>query len=243
VRPFAGQLSLPAVLLEGGASSHPASSALSARSSLAAGAGRSRIAFISEPPRGGYCGTVYVMNSDGSGQRRLTNGGVPGCGQEGGAAWSPDGRRIALSAWFPNAVGAGMKVKIVVMKPDGTGQRRLTRSAGDEYSPAWSPDGRQITFIGPDAGILALYVVNADGTGQRRLAGTGTGYLFASVWSPDAQRIAFVANAALYIVNADWTRASISSRSSGLPSRAVRAGEGGRGGAEMLIQSTGSRLS
>ena len=191
------------LLLESGAASQPASPAASARSSLPAAARTSKIAFISEPPAGGYCGTVHVMNADGSGQRRLTNGGVPGCGQESGPAWSPDGRRIALSAPVrPNAADPSTS-KIVVMKPDGSGQQRLTRSAGDEYSPAWSPDGRQITFIGPDRGVLALYVVNADGTGRRRLAGTGTGYLFPSVWSPDGQRIVFVANAALYIVNAD----------------------------------------
>ena len=189
-------------LLQSGAASQPASPATSARSSLLAGATRSKIAFISEPPVGGYCGTVHVMNPDGSGQRRLTNGGVPGCAQEGGAAWSPDGRRIALAAAFPpNAAGAGTS-KIVVMKPDGSGQRRLTRSAGAEYSPAWSPDGRQITFIRYDQSIQALYVVNADGTGRRRLTGNVVGG-FAPVWSPDGQRIAFVANAEIYVVNAD----------------------------------------
>src|SRR5512145_471496 len=64
-------------LLQGGAASQTASPALSARSSLATAASSSKIAFISEP-RGGYCGTVWTMNPDGSDQRRLTNGGVPG---------------------------------------------------------------------------------------------------------------------------------------------------------------------
>ena len=38
------------------------------------------------------------MNPDGSGGRRLTNDGIPGCGKKEVHAWSPDGRRIALVA-------------------------------------------------------------------------------------------------------------------------------------------------
>ena len=63
------------------------------------------------------------MNADGSGQRRLTNGGVPGCGQEWGHAWSPDGRRSPL-----DTDGNG----IYVMNADGSGERRLTSDTGSE---------------------------------------------------------------------------------------------------------------
>ena len=103
------------------AQSQTASPALSARSSLAAAAANSKIAFISEPPGGGYCGIVYVMNADGSGQRRLANGGVPGCGQEGGPAWSPDGRRIAfVSNGMPPGRRRSATSKIYVMNADGS---------------------------------------------------------------------------------------------------------------------------
>ena len=86
------------ILLDGGAASQTASPALSARMNAAAQAATSRIAFISEPPGGGYCGTVCVMNADGSGQRRLANGGVPGCGQEGFLPGHPTGGRSPSSA-------------------------------------------------------------------------------------------------------------------------------------------------
>ncbi len=131
-------------LLERTAESQRSSTALAARSSLAAGAASSKIAFISEGPpgSGGYCGVVYVMDADGSGQRRLTNGGVPGCGQEGNPAWSPDGRRIAIVG------NINSTHDIYVMNADGSGQRRLTRTTDPLSSPAWSPDGRKIAFTG-----------------------------------------------------------------------------------------------
>ena len=153
---------------------------LSARSSLAAAAATSKIAFISEGHRGGYCGTVWVMNPDGSRQRRLTNGGVAGCGQEWGHTWSPDGRQIAF-------VGDGIQV----MNADGSGQRRLTSDTGFESNPAWSPDGRRIAFTGGRDGNARIYVINADGTEQRLLMPAAASYFSSPAWSPNGEKIAF----------------------------------------------------
>jgi TolB protein len=184
-------------LLGRSAQSQTAVQGVASRSTHSAATGQSKIAFISEPPSGGYCGVVYVMNADGSGQRRLTNGGVPGCGQEGGHAWSPDGRQIAIDG-------------IYVMNADGSGQRRLTSGSGSGGNPAWSPDGRRIAFTGGRDGV-GIYVMNADGSEQRRLIRAGV-YLPADLaWSPDGQKIAFTvpltsgpgANLEIYVVNAD----------------------------------------
>ena len=76
------------VVLGRSAQSQTASPALAARSSLSAATGESKIAFIREP-RGGYAGVLWVMNPDGSGQRRLT----PAFPE---MDWSPDGQKIAL---------------------------------------------------------------------------------------------------------------------------------------------------
>ena len=88
-----------------------------------------KIAFVSE--RDDVNGEIYVMNADGSGQRRLTRNRA----DDDLAAWSPDGRRIAFERG-PFFVGPR---EIYLMNADGSWQRRLTRNpAGDAY-PAWSP--------------------------------------------------------------------------------------------------------
>jgi TolB protein len=202
------------ILLEGGAASHTVSPALSARSSLPAAAASSQIAFINEGSAGGYCGTVWVMSSDGSGQRRLTNGGVAGCGQEWSHAWSPDGRKIALAGSFPpNGIGSA-RTEIRIMSADGSAQRRLARRIGGGPgvgSLAWSPDGSTIAFVRG-----GVYVVNADGSQERRLTRIGASSL---AWSPDGRRIAFArgtrGSSEVYVVNADGSALRRLTRSTG----------------------------
>ena len=194
------------------AQSQTASPALAASSSVSAQAASSKIAFIREPPRSGYCGTVWVMNADGSGQRRLTNGGVPGCAQEWGHAWSPDGRQIAIVSHGPTPPYANDS-KIYVMNADGSGERRLTSDTGFESNPAWSPDGRRIAFASGRDGNSGIYVINADGTEQRLLMPAAVSYPAQLAWSPNGQKIAFTIdpgapvaqtrNLEIYVVNTD----------------------------------------
>jgi Tol biopolymer transport system component len=70
-------------------------------------------------------------------------------------AWSPDGRWIAFSSdrnteWRGHSSGAGwehvQELSIYVVRPDGTGLRRLTEAGTCAGAPKWSPDGTRIVF-------------------------------------------------------------------------------------------------
>jgi TolB protein len=73
-----------------------------------------KLAFVSE--RAGNS-EVYVMNANGSGQRRLTRNPA----FDGDPAWSPDGRKIAFVSHRDDSYG------VYVMNADGSGQRRLAQ--------------------------------------------------------------------------------------------------------------------
>jgi Tol biopolymer transport system component len=77
---------------------------------------------------------IYIMNSDGSDQRRLTYTVEP----EGSSTISPDGTKIA----FERSVEPG-NAEIYVMNSDGSDQTRLTFSPGHDQQASFSPDGRK----------------------------------------------------------------------------------------------------
>jgi TolB protein len=165
------------------ARSQTASPAPTAQTGAPAVAGSTRIAFTRNTgPMSGDIKELYVMNADGSGQKRLariSSYGVP-------PTWSADGRRLAFVR------GHGPNAEIYVVNSDGSGERRLTRTSGAEFLPVWSPDGRKIAFL--RQGVLdgGLNVINADGSGQRKL--TDEVSFAAPDWSPDGRKIAFVSN-------------------------------------------------
>ena len=178
-----------------------ASPALAARSSGLAAAAAPKIAYIREPA-GGYAGVLWVMNPDGSGQRRL------------GPAfpdmdWSPDGQKIVFTTWGDRRPSGGGD--IYVMNADGSGRERLTTNPGPDSDPAWSPDGRKIAFVSGRDGNSGIYVMNADGTQQRLLMRAKVSYPPQLVWSPDGQKLAFTValtsgpdgNLEIYVMNAD----------------------------------------
>ena len=77
-----------------------------------------------------------------------------------GLAWSPDGQKFAF-------VG-GRDADVYVINADGSGERRLTRKAGNHFFPAWSPDGQKIAFgRGDGPHSEQIYIMNADGSGQQ----------------------------------------------------------------------------
>ncbi len=124
---------------------------------------------------------LYVVDADGGEPRRLTY--TPGT-DEGGAAWSPDGSRIAFTTYRD---GNG---EIYLMAPDGSDLRNLTRSPGRDAFPTWSPDGARLAFASDRTGDLEIHVMNADGSGVRRLT-RSPGFDSPGAWTPDGRGIIF----------------------------------------------------
>ncbi len=116
----------------------------------------------------GKSGDIYVVRSDGSGLTRLARGSGHSF-IRGGAAWSPDGRRLAFIRGQ-----AFDRASVWVMNANGSGQRLVTRSK-IALGPglAWSP-GAQLVFSNVEGDdVSALLAVNADGSGLRHVTPAG----------------------------------------------------------------------
>jgi Tol biopolymer transport system component len=154
---------------------------------------------------------IYVMNPDGSSQRRRTINGVG----DGSPSWSPDGTKIAFGRDDPEG-------GIWTMNADGSGETRLT--SGWDKDPTWSPDGKKIAFTRYPAECCSsrIWIVNSDGTGEAPLpnlpdpsSGCCSAYAAYPAWSPDGTKIAFASSVdehgnatdkwQIYTVNPDGT--------------------------------------
>jgi Tol biopolymer transport system component len=135
---------------------------------------------------------IYVMDADGSDERRLTRNGA----RDGPVHWLPDGRIVFVSC--PPREGEYPTCSLVAMGADGTGREVLTR-LGFTSTFDVSPDGRLVVYARLEGQShyqhFELYVMNLDGSDRRRLTDNDVGD-DSPAWSPDGEKIAFVSNRA-----------------------------------------------
>lgn len=167
---------------------------------------KSKIAFDSNRLPGDRHIQIYVMNSDGSNQHRVS---PVEYRQAMSPAWSPDGTKIAFIGWLASSGDIG----VAVMNTNGSGAVQLTRqpcvgACTIPGHPRFSPDGSKIVFESSDAEIV---VINTDGSNQQNLTQNQASDINPS-WSPDGSRIAFASDRArvnfsfaIYTMRADGT--------------------------------------
>lgn len=111
---------------------------------------------------------------------------VPAARMANNSDWSPDGNLIAFSAPLPGGEPGGALSDIWVVKPDGSGPRRVTEvaaSGGTAVQPTFTPDGAGIMFKLTDQRVGAsdaIATVSIAGGEPRSAAGSA--YLYG--WHP-----------------------------------------------------------
>lgn len=98
---------------------------------------------------------LYLMNSDGSHVRRLTNS----IGYDGGPFFSPDGKQICWRRFSRD----GATAEIMMMNVDGSQERQLTKMDALSWAPFFHPSGEYLIFATNRHGFanFELYMVDA----------------------------------------------------------------------------------
>jgi len=148
-----------------------------------------RIAFVVDLPDPAWSHVaVYVVNSDGSGLRRLVNG------AQARLAWSPDGTKLALVADDPTSDFYFLLSTVDAESGLPVTLARLHHLKGLVWGMGWAPDGSSVAICHGDifAGAKSLSLAQPDRLGKpRRIANCA----FDVAWAPDGDTIAYVAGA------------------------------------------------
>ena len=168
-----------------------------------------QIVFQGKPKVNGGCDQEYVINADGTGLRRVSNGkGRTTCG-----FFYDHDRRILYSSTFahdPNCppdpdksfgyVWPLAHLEIYTDRTSGGDLKQLTNNGFYNAEATVSPDGKRIIFTSTRDGDIELYTMAIDGSDVHRLTHR-VGYDGGAFFSPDGQQIVW--RAAYPVTSAD----------------------------------------
>jgi Tol biopolymer transport system component len=154
------------------------------------------------PKSEGRCrDAIWLVEDDGAGLRRITEGGNSPSGADRDPDWSPDGLRLVYQS-------SGSPAPLHVALADGSGARPVTpvlpdgRALLEPGGPAWSPAGSRIVVSAraPDdrQGNFDLFTMNADGSGVTQLTFTTNASERSPNFAPDGGRVLFTRSGLLF---------------------------------------------
>lgn len=142
---------------------------------------------------------LFIVNSDGTGLRRLTNDKFADLDP----VWSPDGKTIAFvtdrgpHTDFTTLTFGNLRIGLYDLASN-TITTLDHMDHGENVSPQWSPDGKQIAFVSERTGVSNIYLYDLAARTIAQLTDLYTGVqgITASSpvlsWAHDADRLAFV---------------------------------------------------
>jgi TolB protein len=140
---------------------------------------------------------IYLINRDGSGEKRLTHGSVDKWMDDVyGYSWSPDGQQIAFVRSY----------QLYIINADGSEEKPLLNEANTGTAVAWSPDGRLIAYTMRVNQQVGIYTILPDGSNIQKILDIPSDYT-GLVWSPNGQYLSYTQKdsgvVSLFIVDAD----------------------------------------
>jgi len=147
------------------------------------------IAFVSD--RAGIP-QVYLMNSDGTNVRPITNEQDGACQPD----WSPDGQKIVFVSPCKIRDDSYPGSSLYIINIDGTGKTPLPTTLGGDFEPAWSPDGKRIAFTSLRDDYFEIYALNLENNQVERLTDarkiSGSSYARQPAWNPFGTQLAYI---------------------------------------------------
>lgn len=131
---------------------------------------------------------IYIMNADGSEQRRLFRETL---GTSTTAVFAPEPNTFLVSRTVGGGGEEEGKTDIFVVDASGAVIRQLTDDASYDGSAVYSPDGSQIAFYAESGMGATIELMRSDGGARRTLVSEGSNWY--PRWSPDGRWLVYTA--------------------------------------------------